>query len=219
MQPFAERDHRRDPMIRLALILAFLVSASTATLAQDEEPAADPFGSPSVDTETKWTPTHPDGDTPQDRMLSLAHTDALARFDRIELYAVSMPKPFGDEEPKREPTESTFPVRPYGVYADIHAHKTIRGAACDELRTTWQSLAFDRLGGAFCHHPVYGFRLYRDDDLLFETTVCWECQNFYVPRYDPDKRRYTHGWYGFANDDNAKSLLKLLRSLLPHPKL
>jgi len=65
---------------------------------------------------------------------------------------------------------------------------------------------------------VYGLRLYRDDVLLFETTVCWQCQNFYVPRYDKENQRFTHGWYGFANDDNAKSLLKLFRSLLPHPK-
>ena len=152
-------------------------------------------------------------------MLSLAHTDALPRFNRMELYAVSMPKPFSGEEPKRKPSDQTFPVRPYGVDADIHAHKTITGDACDERRAAWQSLVFDSIGGAFCHYPAYGFRLYRDDVLLFETTVCWECQSFDVPRYDAEKQDYTHDWYGFAKDDKSQSLLKIVQSFLPHPKL
>lgn len=209
-------------MIRLPLILAFVACTIAAASAQVVEFGESPFGSPDdPKIETQWMPTHPDGDTPEERMLSLAHTDALPRFDRVELYAVSLAKrdPFNDEPPGREPTHETFPVRPYGSQADIHAHKTITGEACDELRAKWQSLAFDRLGGAFCHHPVYGFRLYRGDDLLFETTVCWECQNFYVPRYEPEEKRYAYGWYGFANDDNAKSMLKLFRAHLPHPKL
>ncbi|WP_218933910.1 hypothetical protein [Rubripirellula lacrimiformis] len=154
-------------------------------------------------------------------MLSLAHTDALPSFDRVELYAVSLPKrdPFGDEKPERKPAGETFPIRPYGNQATIHAHVTLTGADCDELRTAWQSLAFDRQGGAFCHYPVYGFRLYRSDALLFETTVCWQCRNFYVPRFDADENRFTHGWYGFADDSKAKALLGLFTSHLPHPKL
>ena len=207
-------------MNRLSYSLVLLLLACAFSSAQDAGSDANPFGSHAdKDTKAEWAPTHPDGDTPPARMLSLSHTDALPRFDRVELYAVSMPKAFSDEKPKREPTAKTFPVRPYGAHADIHAYKTITGTACDDLRTKWQSLAFDRLGGAFCHYPAYGFRLYRGDDLLFETTVCWECQNFYLPQYDPKKKRYTYGWYGFANDDNAKSLLKLFRSHLPHPKL
>ena len=204
-------------MIRLIFSIAVLIVAPAVTFAQDAEPAASPFGP--TDADSKWTPTHPDGDTPQERMLSLAHTDALPRFDRVELFAVSMPKPFSDERPKREPSDKTFPVRPYGVHAGILAHKTISGDACNDFREAWRSLAFDRLGGAMCHYPAYGIRLYRGDDLLFETTICWECQNFYVPRYDSGKQRYTYGWYGFASDYNAKMLLKLFRSHLPHPNL
>ncbi|MCC9600551.1 hypothetical protein LOC67_08260 [Stieleria sp. JC731] len=195
----------------------------TAALSSARSQDANPFVATdeSTSNDADWTPTHPDGDTPHERMLSLAHTDALPQFDRVELYAVSIPKrdPFNDESPKPETTDKTFPVRPYGTHADVHAHVSLTGGNCTKFRQAWQSLAFDRLGGAFCHYPAYGFRLYRNNVLLFETTVCWECQNFYVPRFDPEKRRYTHGWYGFANDDKAKSLLKLFRSLLPHPKL
>lgn len=205
-------------MMRLLLVVPLLINSLLPTLAQD----ANPFG-PNDDARgrVEWTATHPDGETPHERMLSLAHTDSLPRFDRVELYAVSLPKrdPFSDEKPDRKAESKTFPVRPYGIQADIHAHVSLTGDACDELRAAWRSLAFDRSGGAFCHYPAYGFRLYRGDVLLFETTVCWQCQNFYVPRFDVDKRRYTHGWYGFADDDKARALLKLFRSHLPHPKL
>ncbi|MEM6778330.1 MAG: hypothetical protein AAF670_11790 [Planctomycetota bacterium] len=206
-------------MTRLLLPLLLSIVFLSVVKSQD----ANPFGAEDDTTAatSEWTPTHPDGDTPHERMLSLAHTDALPQFDRVELYAVSLPKrdPFSDEKPKPQTTGKTFPVRPYGAQANIHAHVSLSGANCAKLRRAWQSLAFDSLGGAFCHDPVYGIRLYRDNVLLFETTVCWACQNFYVPRYDAEKQRYTHGWYGFTNDDNAKSLLKLFRSLLPHPML
>ncbi len=196
--------------------------ACVITFAQDAAPADNPFVNAESKPETsEWTPTHPDGETPIARMMSLAYTDALPAFDRVELYAVSLSKrdPFEDKEPTRSTTGKTFPVRPYGTQADIRAHATVTGDDCKQLRTAWQSLAFDRLGGAFCHYPAYGLRFYRDNQLLFETTVCWQCRNFYLPSYDNENRRFTYGWYGFANDDNAKDLLAFLRRLLPHPEL
>lgn len=201
--------------LSLILILFFLPAVNSQE--------AKPIGSEEskVERKSEWDPTHPDGDTPHERMLSLAHTDALPRFDRAEIYAVAMQKqdPFSDVQPEPKPTAQTFPVRPYGSHAEIRGHASLKGNDCDRLRNAWKSLSFDRLGGAFCHDPVYGIRFYRADVLLFETTVCWKCQNFYVPRYDAEQRRFTHGWYGFANDDNAKSLLELLQSHLPHPQL
>ena len=210
--------------MRSAWTFAFLLFSFAPTVAEDG--AFQSKSSGKVDAGSQWSPTHPDGDNPAERMLSLAHTDALPDFDRAELYAVSIPRPFvsdekliSDEKPKRASTDETFPVRPYGTYADIHAHVTLRGEDCQKLRKAWQSLSFDRLGGAFCHEPVYGMRLYRGKDLLFETTVCWKCQNFYVPRYNSKEKRHVYGWYGFADDENSKRLLKLFQSLLPHPKM
>ena len=48
-------------------------------------------------------------------------------------------------------------------------------------------MTFDKFGGAFCHFPVYGLRFYRNDQLLFETSVCWKCSNFYLPNSEPEK--------------------------------
>ncbi|PHQ33082.1 hypothetical protein CEE69_22880 [Rhodopirellula bahusiensis] len=190
--------------------------------AQEAAPVDDPFRpAESERGTTEWKPVHPDGDTSIARMMSLVYTDALPAFDRVEICAVSFPKrdPFDEAESKRDASDKTFPVRPYGIHADIHARANVTGKDCEELRTAWQSLSFDRLGGAFCHYPAYGLRFYRDDQILFETSVCWQCQNFYLPSYDEKKGRFTYGWYGFANDEKAKRLLTLLRRHLPHPKL
>ena len=105
-------------MKRTVSILPFLLLFSTA-FSQDVKFGENPFGDASDKSgaKTEWTPTHPDGETPQERMLSLAHTDALPRFNRAELFAVSLPDPKGNERPKKQPDDKTFPVRPYGVYA------------------------------------------------------------------------------------------------------
>lgn len=194
--------------------LAILVLLGSSPLAGQEATSTQP-----TKENAKQTLSHPYGDTSIARMTTLAYTDSLPAFDRLEIYAVSMPKPFSGKRPKREPGENTFPVRPYKVHADIHAQTTITDEDCAKVRAAWQALAFDRFGGAMCHFPAYGLRFYLKDVMLYETTVCWQCQNFYLPSFDSDKKEFTYGWYGFANDDNARHLLKLLQRLLPHPRL
>ncbi|WP_442505884.1 hypothetical protein SH528x_004697 [Novipirellula sp. SH528] len=205
--------------MRYALVI-LIGFGCAASFAQEAAPAVDPFGPAENSTDNAdWTETHPDGEIPAARMLTLAHTDALPAFDRAEVYAVSFPDRDSKEGPKTKPGDNTFPVRPYNAYADVHGHITLRGDDCKLLHNSWRSLAFDSLGGAFCHYPAYGIRFYRSDLLLFETTVCWQCQNFYLPIYDAKKRHFSHRWYGFTNDDNSKALLALFRRKLPHPKI
>jgi hypothetical protein len=60
---------------------------------------------------------------------------------------------------------------------------------------------------ALCHEPFYGLRFYSGKKLLFETSVSWECNNFYVPQ----------DWIGFnAKAASGHALFKLLESLLPY---
>ena len=203
-------------------LFSLLLLAVWPSAAQSQD--ADPFGATddNTATEAEWTPTHPDGDTPHERMLSLAHTDALPQFDRVELYAVSMPKrdPFSDEKPKpnnnRQDVSGSSLRRPSG---------DPRSCLIDwcQLRQTAASLAIARLRSTWgCVLPLPCIRdshvsrrcpIVRNDSLLAVPELLRST------RYDAEKQRYTHGWYGFANDNNAKALLKLFRSLLPHPKL
>ena len=36
---------------------------------------------------------------------------------------------------------------------------------------------------ARCHEPPLGLRFYRDTQILFESSLCWKCDNIYL--YDP----------------------------------
>lgn len=203
-----------------AYCLVLWIVFNPTAMAQSPVSPDNPFLPVAADNDASETePAVTAGGSPEDRMLELVHTEALPRFDRAEIFALSMPLPFDDDEIERESEKGTFPVRPYGRNADILKHKTLTGSSCGDLRKLWQDLTFDRYAGAFCHQPVYGLRFYRGTSLLFETTVCWKCQNFYLPRYDHQKRTFVHGWHGFKNDSHAKALLKLLRSELPHPQL
>jgi len=69
-----------------------------------------------------------------------------------------------------------------------------------------------------CHTPPYGVRFYRDNKMLFETTVCWECHNFYLPEIDPETGEMKLLLYGFKNDSRAKKLLSIFQKQLPIPK-
>ncbi|WP_339886823.1 hypothetical protein [Rhodopirellula europaea] len=200
--------------------LVLWTAMTATTMAQAPDSLDNPFRSVAADdtvAESKLDVV--DAESPEERMLTLVHTEALPRFDRAEIFTLSMPDPFADDAMKREAGKDAFPVRPYGKNATVLKHKTLTGPSCDDLRELWQELTFDRDGGAFCHRPVYGLRFYRGASLLFETTVCWECQNFYVPKFDRQKRTFSHRWHGFVNDAHAKALLTRLRSELPHPQL
>lgn len=62
-------------------------------------------------------------------------------------------------------------------------------------------------GGAMCHFPIHGVRVYSKDDLLHEGTFCWVCQNFSFS--------YPQGSSWLDTNDALK---KALTTLLPIPE-
>lgn len=167
--------------------------------------------------------SHPDGDTPLARMVALAHTEALPNCDKIELFALdsNLRSVKGAEIPK----DQAFPIRPYHVNAKILESVTLTGDSVQSISKAWRAMTFDKFGGAFCHEPVYGIRFFRDDKILFETSVCWKCSNFYMPDVEQQtsatgaKDEPAYQWYGFKANAASKGLLSLLRKHLPHPQL
>ena len=142
-------------------------------------------------------------------------TTGLPEFDRVEFVAIAFEK--GISDIVKEDGPDKFPIRPYQAFGKILSRQTLANDDCTELRTLWTNLTFDRFAGAMCHAPVYGLRFYSGDKLLFETTICWKCRNFYVPNEDGDDQ--SHGWFGFRSDKNSKRLLAFLRKHLKHPQL
>ena len=156
-------------------------------------------------------------------MVTLAHTDALPKCDKIIVYALEKSDPSDHSALKPIPEDRAFPIRPYKSNARVLETKTLSGGDVEELTDTWRSMTFDEFGGAFCHFPVYGLRFYRDSKLLFETSICWKCTNFYLPQVGPEDSDREDGLgyqlYGFKYDQQAKKLLTQIRRQLEHPAL
>ena len=62
-------------------------------------------------------------------------------------------------------------------------------------------------GGAFCHYPIHGVRVYAGEELLHEGTFCWVCGNFSFS--------YPQGssWL-----DTSADLKAIFTSILPVPQ-
>lgn len=167
---------------------------------------------------------HPAGDTPLARMTALSHTEALPQCDKIIVYALEFPQPFADAPKKPIPADKSFPIHPYSAQARILDMATLTGRDVESLSNTWRSMTFDKWAGALCHDPVYGLRFYRDGEVLFETSVCWRCTNFYIPDVSDDGPsdfgpETNYQWYGFKKNRKSAKLIAELRRHLKHPNL
>lgn len=160
------------------------------------------------------------------RMTRLAFTDSLPEADRVELFRLDVDWESSDpppDVPSEKQSKDRFLLRSFNgsirdtenPYLDVVAQVTIKGTRCKAILATWRKLKF-RPNGAFCHTPVYGMRVYRNDKLLFETTVCWRCHNFYLPEYDPESGELKMIIYGFDDNSNARKLRKLFQQALPY---
>jgi len=157
------------------------------------------------------------------RMSALAYTEAFPDVDRIELYTLLLERKLRVEQLDALQSNKKFKIgssNGFGgadVYVEVAAHVTIDGKKCKNITDAWRSMTFQP-NGALCHVPPYGIRFFRNEKLLFETTVCWKCHNFYMPEIDSQSGEMKLLLYGFKDDSNAKKLLTMLQKHLPLPK-
>lgn len=130
-------------------------------------------------------------------------TDGITK---VEVFLLS-----GEDANKQK---ETFPLRPYGSTTPVYGRLTLTGSDLDRFLELWSSQAPTYWGQAMCHKPVYGYRLFRKGKLAGETSICWECSNYYVSIYPG-----ISGWYGFRADImNARDLLAFCDARLPYKR-
>lgn len=156
------------------------------------------------------------------RMSALAYTEAFPEVDRIELCTLKIDREQILDQTKIASVDKFKISRNGGfgsadIYFEVDGHTTVDGKKCKEVADAWRTLTFQP-NGALCHTPPYGVRFYRNNELLFETTVCWECHNFYMPQIDARDGELNHTLYGFRDDSHSKKLLSMFQKLLPLPK-
>jgi hypothetical protein len=104
-----------------------------------------------------------------------------------------------------------FPIPPYGSKSKILQQKTLSPDQIQKLLPVLQENVGVEAnhGGAFCHYPIHGVRLWSGEKLVFQSSFCWACQNFYVMYPDRDA-----GWVGVS----TKELEKVMEELMPIPQ-
>jgi hypothetical protein len=108
------------------------------------------------------------------------------------------------------PDATLFPIRPYAVATRIlNRHMLTAKELAQVLAVLPKTIADENREGSFCHYPVHGIRLYDGDTLLFETSVCYHCRNFYV--LFPDGQS---SWVGLRGDE----IQSLFTRLMPIPE-
>ncbi|HEY5311675.1 MAG TPA: hypothetical protein VIK18_04125 [Pirellulales bacterium] len=138
---------------------------------------------------------------------------ALETADKIEIFLLEFdslkPDPGDDVRFDGDEDNQRFPIRPYKSLAKILKHRTLTPAERDELLPLLMAVVGQPKdpGGAFCHLPIHGLRVFEGETLLFESSFCYVCQNFYI-RYPTEAR-----WFGLE----AKEFEATMKKLMPIP--
>jgi len=110
----------------------------------------------------------------------------FAKADRVEVYLLDFemedtPSDFLFWENRLEDGE--FPITPYGNKSKILKRATLtveqQRAFVPKLQEV-VGVQGDGSGGAFCHFPIHGVRVFAGEEILFQSSFCWKCNNFAV---------------------------------------
>ena len=115
---------------------------------------------------------------------------ALPKGDRVDVFLLDFemedtPSDFYYWENRLEDGE--FPIIPYGKKSKILKQATL---TAEQKRTFISKLQKvvgvqgDIDGGALCHFPIHGVRIYAGNEIIYQSSFCWECNNFAVPYPD-----------------------------------
>lgn len=107
--------------------------------------------------------------------------------------------------------EDQFPIVPYGNQSKILKRKML---SADEIKllmpTLQRTIAVEEnSGGAMCHFPIHGIRVWDGEDIVFQTSICHHCMNFYMT--------YPHGGADWTSLSDPV-LRTVLDQLMPIPQ-
>ena len=136
--------------------------------------------------------------------------EILGLANRVTLYLLDfamIEKPDSEEDENRY-----YYIKPYKLFSTILQTRELdakdRGACIEHLQRLLRTRG-DETRSAFCHYPIHAVRVHLDDDILFSTSFCWKCSNYFVPYPDDDSAT----WVGL----NDPVLEKFLKAQLPIP--
>lgn len=137
--------------------------------------------------------------------------EILNLADAVEVYRLDFS--MAGEVPEGKES-GFFPIKPYGKMSEILAGKRLNGEDLEACRKATAELLKvpEDSGGAFCHFPIHGVRFLRGKEIVFESSFCWKCRNYYVTF--PNNAEGGASWCGIDSD----GIQKFLEKELPIPQ-
>lgn len=137
--------------------------------------------------------------------------EILTLADAVEIYRLDFSMAGEVQEGKES---DFFPIKPYDQMSEILARKRLTGEDLETCRKAAVELlkAPETWGGALCHYPIHGVRFLRGKEIMFESSFCWKCSNYYVTF--PNNVEGGASWCGIYND----GIRKFLETQLPIPQ-
>ena len=196
-------------MKRVFLNLVFLAT-QLAALAGERDPKKTENASAIIDAAAQ---KRMDVMLEADLEYRIAFAKAFQFADRVEVFLLdfSIGK---DEAYKPKEGDATFPIHPYDKETKILKARTVPAKDvrkwCDALA---KMVKASGASGALCHFPIHGVRVYQGNQLFFETSLCWHCNNYYFC-YGPNGT--DSGWAGLF--EGAKDIHALFDDFMPIPE-
>jgi len=105
-----------------------------------------------------------------------------------------------------------FPIVPYKQSSKILQRKKLTAEEAKRLMPSLQETirAEGAPAGALCHYPIHGIRIRDGGNILFQTSICYECGNFYMAYPLVEGAN----WEGLS----GKEFEKVMKELLPIPQ-
>ncbi|MEM7147952.1 MAG: hypothetical protein AAF591_22805 [Verrucomicrobiota bacterium] len=102
----------------------------------------------------------------------------IRKADRAIVYLVD----FGEttDENVFADASKSISIAPYDKRTKILKTREVEPKVRQELLDVLSAAIAEpeHTGGALCHYPIHGIRIYRGGELLHEGTFCWVCGNF-----------------------------------------
>lgn len=138
----------------------------------------------------------------------------LAKGDRIEVFLLDFemedtPSDFLFWDTRLE--EDEFPIIPYGSKSKILKRSILTAGQRSDFLPALQKVVGiqgEIDGGALCHFPIHGVRVFSGNKVIFQTSFCWACNNFAI-RY-PD----APAWVGIRGGE----LFDAFNKIIPIPQ-
>lgn len=106
-------------------------------------------------------------------------SEIILKADKIEVFLLdfSMPETEGSHVTGIE----AFPIVPFQKETRILKKVEIQPADLKVFREAIASALAEKEGegGVFCHYPIHGIKVFRANVPIFQTSLCWNCWNYY----------------------------------------